>query len=141
MFTAPTRSLAQREAALEKANQVRTARKALKALLKRDRDLDVVRRIITNTHQAARELAVELEDELGYRAPEDFLDSMPVRDLLIACPIIGPVKASRIMRDAWGSLTSTTRRTGGLTAAFRTRLVARLELEARRRETQETITA
>lgn len=132
-MTTPTRTPDQRAAALEKANRIRSARAELKRYLKRDRELDVIRLIVADPGKAALEVGRELEPVLGFRPPGDWLDSMAVYALLLACPSIGAVKARRLIRDAWGHLTSTTRRVGGMTEHQRRALAGELERDVHRR--------
>lgn len=130
---APTRTADQRESALLKANRIRLARAELKRYLKSDVELDAVRQIVADPAKAALELGRELEPALGYRPPGDWLDNMAVYALLLACPKVGAVKARALMRDAWGHLTTTTRRVGGMTPPARAALAAELERYAHRR--------
>lgn len=124
-MNAPNRSLAQRRDALVKANRIRSARAELKVLLKRDHSLKTLQSIIENPDLAALELGTRLAPVLGFTPPPDWLDTMAVRDLLLACPKVGTVKATRIMRDAWGHLTPVySRRVHGMNAHYRTRLAA-----------------
>lgn len=132
-MSTPHRTTPQRMEALQRANQVRVARKALKALIKSDRDLDVARQIISNPDRAALEVGHELAPTLGYNPPPGWLDTMAVIDVLLACRSIGASKAAKIMREAWGRLTPiNTRRIGGMTPQHRLTLAAELERQARR---------
>lgn len=132
-MTAPQRTDAQRLEALLKANRIRMARAELKRLLKTDENLVRARRIIRNPPRAAHTIGRELEPALGFRPPPGWLDNMAVADVLLACPSIGGVKARRLMRDAWGHLTVTTRRVGGMREHHRITLADVVERHANRR--------
>jgi hypothetical protein len=98
---APVRSLAQRHDALQKANEVREKRAALKRDLKagRDRTVDV------------------LAD------PPWWVETMKITDLLLATPKVGRTKAHKMLRRAH---VSPTRSVGGLSDRQREELVAML---------------
>jgi hypothetical protein len=97
--TAPERSLDQRMDALNRANEVRSQRAALKADLK---------------HGAAN-----IRDILA--APPDFLLTAKVSDLLMAAPKCGRVKSARIMEHCRISPSKTV---GGLSERQRGALLA-----------------
>lgn len=111
MPVTPDRSLAQRRAALAKANTIRAARKRLKAELKA-RGVDEVLRILQRP-DAARSLVAD--------APAGFVDTMEVLAVLIAARGIGTVKASRMLRAARIAPSKTL---GGMTHRQREELVA-----------------
>ncbi|MCX6371794.1 MAG: integration host factor, actinobacterial type [Actinobacteria bacterium] len=97
--TAPERSLDQRMDALERANQVRSRRAALKADLKHGK-------------ATIRDVLV---------APPDFLLTAKVVDLLMAAPKCGRVKSARIMEQCRISPSKTI---GGLSERQRAELLA-----------------
>lgn len=98
-LVAPQRSLEQRRAALDRANEVRTYRAQLKKDLKQ-------RRV------SLRPLLEE---------PPALLESMKVLDLLIAAPKVGRVKATKALRSA---LVSPSKTVGGLSDRQRGELLA-----------------
>lgn len=102
VVVAPDRTLLQRLAALEHANEVRSRRAQLK------RDLRVGRCVV-----------VELVAE-----PPAFTDSMKIMDLLLAAPKVGRVKAAKLLRLAGVSPSKTL---AGLSPRQRAQLVALLE--------------
>lgn len=102
---APPRSLAQRQAALLKANRVRTVRADLK------RDLKAGRRLLVDV----------LADVDEGREPD--LETMHLFELLLAVPKCGRVKANVILQRARISPSKTL---GGLSARQRRELVRAL---------------
>lgn len=90
-MTTPDRSLEQRRAALERANAVRTARKALKRELKA-RGLTALLDLLRNPAATAGRLVPN--------APAGYVDTMKVADAMIATRGIGTVKASTTLRRA-----------------------------------------
>lgn len=88
-MSVPARTHEQRLAALNRANQVRSKRRDLKA------DMRFGRR--------------HLADVLF--SNEDWLRSMRIRDLLLATPGIGPLKAARALQACWLSPTVSLHRT------------------------------
>jgi hypothetical protein len=99
---APERSLDQRIEALVKANEIRTARKEVKAALKAGKTT----------------IAALILD------PPEYMLTAKVRDFLLATPKVGRVKTSRIMNDAVVSWAKTF---GGLTDRQRTELCVVIE--------------
>lgn len=97
--TAPERSLDQRMEALNKANEVRSRRAALKSDLKRG--------------------VVSIRDVLA--SPPDYLLTAKVVDLLMAAPKCGRVKSAKIMEQCRVSLSKTV---GGLSERQRSELLA-----------------
>jgi hypothetical protein len=97
--TAPARSLDQRMEALQRANQVRSKRAALKADLKRG--------------QAS--IVTVLDD------PPEFLATAKVIDVLMAAPKCGRVKSAKIMEMCRVSQSKTV---GGLSDRQRRELLA-----------------
>jgi type II secretory pathway component PulK len=83
--TIPTRSAAERRAALEKAVEARRARAAVKARI-RDGNLR-----ISDVLAIARQHSIEGDDE--------YVASMRVQDLLEALPHVGKARARRMMED------------------------------------------
>ena len=102
MTTAPPRSTGQRLTALERANEVRSARAVLKTQIKR-----------------GLVLAVEV-----LRSPPEYTAKMKVVDLLLAMPKTGEVKATKVL-DRCGI--STSRTIGGLTERQRRELAGYIE--------------
>ena len=102
MTTAPPRSTGQRRTALERANEVRSARAVLKTQIKR-----------------GLVLAVEV-----LRSPPEYTAKMKVVDLLLAMPKTGEVKATKVL-DRCGI--STSRTIGGLTERQRRELAGYIE--------------
>lgn len=98
---APTRSLAQRMDALDKANDVRTRRAQLK------RDLKAKRKSIHD---------ILLE-------PPEWVETMKVFDLMLACPKYGRVKVNKVLQQCRISPSKTI---GGLSVRQRTEVVAML---------------
>jgi hypothetical protein len=98
---APERSLAQRLDALERANQVRTKRAALK------RDLKGGRKSI----------------EALLRNPPDFVETAKVFDMLLAVPKYGRVKVNKLLTQCRISPSKTI---GGLSQRQRDELVSLL---------------
>lgn len=84
-MTIPTRSPAQRRAALEKAVEARRARAAVKA------------RVREGTVSISDVLAVARRDEV--EGDDEYVASMRVQDLLEAVPQVGKARARRIMED------------------------------------------
>jgi hypothetical protein len=101
MQVPPTRSLQQRREALERANEIRTRRAALKKQLK--------------TRQTT------LVDVLV--VPPAWLLSMKIGDLLLAVPKVGVVKRNKILRDIGIAPSKTV---GGMSNRQRAELLARL---------------
>lgn len=99
--TTPERSLAQRRAALDRANEVRVFR----AKLKKD---------MTARRVSARDVLLE---------PPEFVGTMKVLDLLLAVPKVGRVKAGRVLRAAG---VSPSRSVAGLSERQRSELLLRL---------------
>ncbi|MGA0122998.1 MAG: integration host factor, actinobacterial type [Gaiellales bacterium] len=97
----PTRSASQRQSALERANQIRVRRAALKRDLK----------------SGERKLA----DVLA--RPSEWVLTAKVHDLLVCVPGIGAVKAARMLQQCRVSGSKTV---GGLSDRQRTELVALL---------------
>ena len=97
----PERSLAQRMAALRRANEVRTLRAQLK------KDL---------AHGRVSVVDVLLE-------PPEWAETMHVIDLLLAVPKYGRVKVNKVLRQMTISPAKTI---GGLSTRQRTELVSRL---------------
>lgn len=81
--------MAQRMKALSRANEVRSRRSGLKADMRMGR--------------------IHLADVL--LSEEDWLRSMRIRDLLLATPGIGPLKAARALQACWLSPTVSLHRT------------------------------
>ena len=102
MTTAPPRSTGQGRTALERANEVRSARAVLKTQIKR-----------------GLVLAVEV-----LRSPPEYTAKMKVVDLLLAMPKTGEVKATKVL-DRCGI--STSRTIGGLTERQRRELAGYIE--------------
>lgn len=98
---APARTQAQRLAALESANRVRSTRARFKLDVKRG--------------------AVSAADAL--LDPPDWLESAKVLELLLAVPKVGRVKATRVLNLA---RVSPSKSVGGLTARQRAELLALL---------------
>ena len=99
MNTAPARSLDQRMEALQRANQVRSKRAALKADLKRG--------------QASIVTVLD--------APPEYLATAKVIDVLMAAPKCGRVKSAKIMETCRVSQSKTV---GGLSDRQRRELLA-----------------
>lgn len=99
--TAPARSLAQRQDALKRANEIRTARARLK------RDLKAGRRRI-------HELILD---------PPEWLATAKLWDLLLAVPKYGRVKVNRILKECRISPSKTV---GGLSERQRNEVVSYL---------------
>lgn len=106
---APERSLQQRLDALQKGNRIRIERAERKRELKRGER--------------------KLEDLVA--DPPVELDSMKVRDLLLAAPKIGAVKADALLRAA---VVSPSKTVGGLSTRQRSELHARIIAERVARE-------
>jgi hypothetical protein len=98
---APTRSLAQRMAALERANEIRMFRARMK------REIGAGRRSV----------------HVVLAAPVAEVETMKVFDLLMAMPKVGRVKANRLLTRAHVSPSKTL---GGLTTRQRTELLSML---------------
>lgn len=113
-MTAPERSLAQRREALVKANLVRTTRKDLKAELAERAGYATAARAIADPRS------------LGL-TPPDALDTMAVRDLLVALPGLGVRKVTRLMARLQISPSKTL---AGLSTRQRANLVAELRVIA-----------
>lgn len=107
--TPPNRSLAQRRAALARANAVRSARADLKVRLGAERTTD-------------RAVAVLAEDTDGIIDP-DHVATMRVRDLLMAIPGMGRRRVDRLMVALYISPSKTI---GGLTDRQRGELIEQL---------------
>lgn len=118
-MTAPERSLAQRMSALANANATRTARKALKAVLKRDAYLDVLIDVIANPQSAG----VHIDDP----PPFDWTSSWKLSELLVSAHHVGPWKARKLLEHRRISPSKTI---GGLSPRQRDELL--LELAAAR---------
>lgn len=99
----PTRSREQRLVALRHANEVRLARARLKRAIKHG---DV-------------QLAILLVCD-----PTPVVEAMPVRDLLLAVPRLGPVKVDHVLRQARASSRKTL---GGLSHRQRAEISDALE--------------
>jgi len=97
----PDRSLAQRMNALNKANEIRTERAVLK------RDLKAGRKKI-------HDLLLE---------PPEWLETMKVFDLMLACPKYGRVKVNKILQQCRISPSKTI---GGLSQRQRVEIVSML---------------
>jgi hypothetical protein len=97
----PDRSLAQRMAALGNANEIRTKRAQLK------RDLKAGRKQIHN-------LLLE---------PPEWLETMKIFDLVLACPKYGRVKVNKVLQLCRISPSKTI---GGMSQRQRTEVVSRL---------------
>lgn len=97
----PDRSLRQRLDALETANQVRSQRAQLK------RDLKAKRKMI-------HDLLLE---------PPDYIETMKVFDLMLACPKYGRVKVNKVLQQCRISPSKTI---GGLSQRQRTEVVSML---------------
>lgn len=96
---APARSVAQRLESLRQANEIRMKRAALK--------------------QALRDGTVRLEEIL--LEPPEYVERAKVRELFLAVPKLGPVRASRLLRACAISEAKTL---GGLTERQRRELLA-----------------
>src|SRR4051794_37604903 len=103
MALTPERSLAQRHAALEHANEVRVYRAQVK------RDVFAAR--------------VDADDLLERQLPS--LETMKVIDLVVATPAMGRVKASKVFQRLGISYSKTV---GGLSVRQRTQLCAVLRI-------------
>lgn len=88
---APARSLAQRQDALERANEIRTLRADLK------RDLKGRRRTLWEVLACVAGYTGPLTLSTGATIGADELASMRLFDLLLAAPKLGRVKANRIV--------------------------------------------
>lgn len=97
----PDRSLAQRMASLERANEIRTERAVLK------RDLKAGRRSI-------HDLLLD---------PPEYIETMKVFDLLLAVPKYGRVKSNKVLHLCRVSPSKTI---GGMSARQRTEIVSML---------------
>lgn len=102
----PVRTIAQRDAALEKANRIRIAQAKLKRNLK-----------TASRPEAWAQIIDELEQ------PSEVVARMYVIDLLKSCHRIGDTKAHRLLRLAD---VSPRRRVGGLSDRQRTNLADQL---------------
>lgn len=109
----PDRSRAQRFAALERANAIRSARKRLKAELKARGAVALIALIVRPDY--ANDLVAD--------APDGLADTMHVRDALEATRGIGKVKAATVLRRAGVAPSKTI---GGLTRQQRARLAGAL---------------
>jgi hypothetical protein len=103
---APARSLAQRQEALERANEIRTLRADLK------RDLKGHRRTLWDVLACVAGDAGALTLSTGATIGVDELASMRLFDLLLAAPKVGRVKANTIVQRA---RISPSKSLGGLT--------------------------
>ena len=99
--TAPERSLTQRMEALQRANDIRTARATLKRDLKAGR---------TSIHQLLT-------------APPEYLETAKVFDMLLAVPKYGRVKVNKVLQQCRISPSKTI---GGLSERQRAELVSLL---------------
>jgi formamidopyrimidine-DNA glycosylase len=109
----PDRSRAQRLAALERANTIRSGRKRLKIELKARGAIALIALIVRP----------EYANELVDGAPDGLADTMHVRTALVATRGIGRVKADSVLRRAGVAPSKTI---GGLTRQQRARLAAAL---------------
>lgn len=109
-YPAPDRSLAQRQQALAKANEIRTKR----AQLKRD---------ISAGRKSARDIIAE---------PPEWAETMKVIDLLMAVRGIGRVKAVKTLGGLGGVSPSKT--LGGVTDRQRQALIWALSTRAQQRD-------
>lgn len=98
---APDRSLAQRMTALDRANEIRTERAVLKRDLKAGR-------------KTPHDILLE---------PPDWIETMKVFDLLLACPKYGRVKVNKVLVQCRVSPSKTV---GGLSQRQRTEVVSML---------------
>ena len=97
----PDRSLVQRMDALDRANEIRTKRAQLK------RDLKAKRKFI-------HDLILE---------PPEYIETMKVFDLMLACPKYGRVKVNKVLQQCRISPSKTI---GGLSQRQRTEVVSML---------------
>lgn len=120
-------SHAQRMAALEAANAIRSARARLKVLVRNDVDLAVTALLaVTGANATAAAL---FEAEVG--APASVLDSMRTLDYLKAIPGFGPVKAAKTLRT---NGIAASRTLGRLTAREAAAVYTAIDRVARRRQ-------
>lgn len=129
-MVAPNRSLEQRLDALERGNRIRTARAALKRRLHHDHGLELLIEALDTRDAAGLLVEPELEAAGQPPAPDGYLDTMKVYDLLLATSGLGRVKANKVLRIATVSPSKTV---AGITDRQRRELVAVLRGEAGRR--------
>lgn len=144
-MTTPERSREQRLDALERGNRIRFARAALKRRLHDDHRLELIVEVLEHRDPDGRLVAGELRRTGKPPAPEHYLDTMRVYDVLIATSGIGRVKASKLLKLTAASPSKTL---AGISERQRRELIAVIRgesghrfLTSRRYHRQEQIAA